>query len=232
MDLDWSEQSPHIRTLYRPWQQGDGYEEDVIAAAEARCGVRLSVTLRSFYRMWGCRQDLTRMNEVLLAPDEWVVHAGALIFCVENQSCSYWALPLAALTQADPPVVQAESGRERSVWEVEDDLEWRTCCPCVSIFLDALTYLHAFSGGAVHGAQSARLRPAPWQADWLERDWRKVKVMSLQVLAVENEWWDFPLYMRDGQALGWFDRCDAVDNSTQALDKLAQALAIDWERRW
>ncbi len=89
MDLDWSEQSPHIRTLYRPWQQGDGYEEDVIAAAEARCGVRLSVTLRSFYRMWGCRQDLTRMNEVLLAPDEWVVHAGALIFCVENQSCSY-----------------------------------------------------------------------------------------------------------------------------------------------
>src|SRR5258706_7718472 len=121
MDLDWSEQSPHIRTLYRPWQQGDGYEEDVIAAAEARCGVRLSVTLRSFYRMWGRRQDLTRMNEVLLAPDEWVVHAGALIFCVENQSCWYWALPLAALTQADPPVVQAESGRERAVWGGEDD---------------------------------------------------------------------------------------------------------------
>ena len=25
MEFDWSEQSPHIRSLYRPWQPGDGY---------------------------------------------------------------------------------------------------------------------------------------------------------------------------------------------------------------
>jgi hypothetical protein len=53
MDLDWSEQSPHIRTLFRPWQHGDGYPEDDLAAAEVRCGVRLPVTLRSFYGTWG-----------------------------------------------------------------------------------------------------------------------------------------------------------------------------------
>ncbi len=27
MELDWSEQLSHIRTLYRPWQPDDGYEE-------------------------------------------------------------------------------------------------------------------------------------------------------------------------------------------------------------
>jgi hypothetical protein len=233
MELDWSEQSPHIRTLFRPWQDGDGCEEDVITAAEARWGLRVPVTLRSFYRTWGHRRDLTQMNGHLLAPDKWVVHAGALIFCVENQSCSYWAVPLAALAEADPPVVQAESGRERSVWEVEDALEWQTCSQRVSRFLDALTYLHAFAGGAVHGTHSARLRPGVWQADWLEQNWQQVKVRSLQVLCTEeNDGWDFPLYVRDGQALEWFDRCDAVANNTEALDEIAHALTIDWEKRW
>lgn len=169
MELDWSAHAPHIRTLFRPWQYGDGYEEEDIAAAEARCGVRLPVTLRSFYRTWGRRRDLTQMNEVLLAPEQWVLQSNALIFCVENQSCAYWALPLGSLMEADPPVVEAESGRERSVWEVDHGLEWSTCCRRVSSFLDALTYLHAFSGGAVHGAQSARQRPQPWQVEWLER---------------------------------------------------------------
>jgi hypothetical protein len=49
MELDWSEQSPHIRTLYRRWQPGDGYEEAIIAAAEAKLGLRLPAILRNFY---------------------------------------------------------------------------------------------------------------------------------------------------------------------------------------
>ncbi len=48
MEPDWSEQSPHIRTLFRPWQPGDGYDEAEIEAAEARLGVRLPTTLRNF----------------------------------------------------------------------------------------------------------------------------------------------------------------------------------------
>ncbi len=48
MEPDWSEQSPHIRTLFRPWQPGDGYDEAEIEAAEARLGVRLPASLRNF----------------------------------------------------------------------------------------------------------------------------------------------------------------------------------------
>jgi hypothetical protein len=232
MDLDWSVHSAHIRTLFHPWHQGDGYEEEDIAAAEARCGVRLPATLRSFYRTWGRRRDLTQMNEWLLAPDQWVVHSGALIFCVENQACSYWALPLDALAEADSPVMQAESGPERSLQELQEELDWHIGCRGVSSFLDALTYLHAFSKGAIHGAHSARLHSQPWQQEWLEQNWQQVKVLPLQVLYPEENGLWHTLYVRDGQALDGFDRFFAVASTSEALDEIARALAIEWEESW
>jgi hypothetical protein len=234
MDLDWSEQSPHIRSLYSSWQPGDGYDEEAIASAEARCRVQLPAILRAFYATWGRRRDLTQMNEHLLAPDEWVVHSNALLFCVENQSCAYWALPLESLVEAVPPVVVAEAGPEMSVWEVTADLVWRTSHRRVSTFLDDLTYLHAFSGGAVHGAQSGRVRPLPEQTEWLERDWLKATVTPLFQLREPEatDWWGSPLYVRDGQALDWFDRFFAVADCAESLDRIAQVLAIDWEKRW
>jgi hypothetical protein len=234
MELDWSEQAAHIRTLYRPWQRGDGFDEEVIVAAEARCGVHVPQTLRAFYEAWGRRQDLTQMNECMLAPNEWVVHAGALIFCVENQSCAYWALPLEALGAADPPVVVAEAGPEMSVWEVTVELAWRASHQRVSAFLDDLTYLHAFSGGALHGAQSGWVHPVSQQAEWLERSWHQAAVTPLFQLRYPEatDWWGSPLYVRDGQALRWFHRFSAVAASHEALDDIAQTLAINWEKRW
>jgi hypothetical protein len=160
MNLDWSEQSPHIRTLFRPWRQGDGYTEDDIAAAEARYGVRIPATLRSFYGTWGRRRDLTRMNEDLLGPDTWAVHSNALIICAENQGCAYWALPMETLGEADPPVVVADDELS-TVWEVTDGLVWRASHPRASALLDDLTYGHAFAGGAVHGALSGRVHFLP-----------------------------------------------------------------------
>lgn len=238
MDLDWSEQSPHIRSLYAPWQPEDGYEDDVIAAAEARCGVRLPATLRSFYGVWGRRHDLTRMNECLLPPDAWVVHSNALIFCVENQACAYWALPLEALEGADPPILEADSGPEMSLRELTVDLAWRTRRQHVSAFLDDLTYTHAFSRGALNGAWSGPTYPEPWQVETLERDWRKATYMSMQLRSTAvndpavDGWLGSPLYVRDGQAIEWFHNFFAVANSEEALDEMAQALAIEWEERW
>lgn len=143
MNLDWSEQSPHIRSLYRPWQPGDGYEEEILAAAQTRCGVRVPATLRGFYETWGRRRDLTQLQEHLLAPDEWVVHAGALIFCVENQGITYWAVRQEVLAQTNPPVVIAEAGPEMSLDEVTAELVWHPSHQQVSDFLDDLTYMHA-----------------------------------------------------------------------------------------
>jgi hypothetical protein len=195
MDLDWSEQSPHIRTLFRPWQNGNGYTEDDIAAAEVRCGMRLPVTLQSFYGTWGRRRDLTQMNEYLLGPDAWAVHSNALIFCAENQGCAYWALPLEMLEEADPPVVVADDELP-SVWEVRDGLVWRPSHPQASAFLDDLTYGHAFAGGALHGAHSGRLRLLSWQTEWLERHWRTATRTAVDLRYPENgRGW--PLYVRD-----------------------------------
>jgi hypothetical protein len=234
-ELDWSAQSPHIQSLFRPWQPGDGYDEETLLAAEARLlpgGARLPATLRSFYRAWGRQSDLTQMNEHLLAPEQWVIHSGALIFCVENQRCAYWALPVES-PAADPPVVVAQAGPERAVWEVTADLDWRVSHPCVSLFLDALTYRHAFSGGALHGARSQRVRPVWWHVKWLEREWRETEAASLQVRDREASGWQgSPVYIRDGQAIEWCDRFWAVANRAEALDDIARVLEIDWEERW
>jgi hypothetical protein len=69
VELDWSEQSPHIRTLFRPWQPGDGYDEATLQAAEVRLGLRLPATLRRFYLAWGRRHDMTQMVDPLVPPD-------------------------------------------------------------------------------------------------------------------------------------------------------------------
>jgi hypothetical protein len=169
-----------------------------------------------------------------MMPQEWVVQSGAFIFCVENQSCAYWALSLDTLGEVDPPVVVAEAGPEMSVWEITAELVWRTSHRWVSAFLDDLTYLHAFAGGALHGAQSKRVRPQPQQAEWLEENWRQAAVTPLFQMRYPEAtgWWGSPLYVREGQALHWFDRFSAIAASANALDEIAQALVIDWEKCW
>lgn len=234
MDLDWSDQSPHIRTLYRPWQPGDGYEEADVAPAETRCGARLPATLRRFYATWGRRQDLTQLQEHLLAPDQWVVHSGALIFCVENQGVTYWAVQLHALAQLDPPVVIAEAGPELALREVTTELVWHPSHQHASDFLDDLTYMHAFAGGALHGAESPRVQPDPQALARLERDWRTARLTQMfQSHSVEPiEWRGPPVYVRDDHALWWFQQWSAVSGSEGALDEIARELDLGWETRW
>ena len=117
MEFDWSEQSPHIRSLYRPWQPGDGYDEAILQAAEVRLGVRLPATLRTFYLAWGRREDLTQTCYYLLNPEVLPIRANTLIFWVEEQSVAYWGIPREALAEPDPPVVVTWSGE--SGWEVD-----------------------------------------------------------------------------------------------------------------
>lgn len=57
-------------------------------------------------------------------------------------------------------------------------------------------------------------------------------MLPLQVRSPEENGLWYTLYVRDSQALDWFDCLNAVANSAEALDELAQALAINWEKRW
>jgi hypothetical protein len=135
MELDWSEQSPHIRSLYRPWQPGDGYDEATLQAAEVRLGVPLPATLRTFYLAWGRREDLTQASYYLLNSEDLLIRANTLIFWVEDQSVVYWGIPHEALAEPNPPVVITYSGE--SGWEVESELHWtpvmRTSPACLMI---------------------------------------------------------------------------------------------------
>src|SRR5215469_1109331 len=100
MELDWSEQSPHIRSLFRPWQPGDGYDEATLQMAETRLGVRLPRALRQFYLAWGRRSDLTKKQQPLLSPDELEFRGDVLFFWDENQSVVLWGIRCELLEEA------------------------------------------------------------------------------------------------------------------------------------
>lgn len=230
MELDWSEQSPHIRSLYRPWQPGDGYDEASLQAAEARLGVRLPASLWNFYLAWGRREDLTRTSDYLLTPEELLIQANTLIFCAENQSVVYWGMPRKALVEPDPPVVVTLSGP--SGWKVESELQWTPSHTHLSSFLDDLTYQHALAGGAIHKGVSARMPPQTQQLAWLEEAWGKARVTPTCFGLSPDDDVPFTLYIRKGQALLWVFECVAVAGEARALDEIAQALQIIWEERY
>ncbi|MFF0392665.1 SMI1/KNR4 family protein [Kitasatospora sp. NPDC004615] len=82
-----------------------GCTDAELDAAEARLGLRLPAALREAYRLIGNRPDLTSNQDTLLPPDKLYLDQDCLVYRVENQSCAYWGIPLAALDQDDPPTV-------------------------------------------------------------------------------------------------------------------------------
>ena len=72
--------------------------------AEAMVGTRLPERLRSFYRSWGRRDDLTRSRERLILPDVRFTFPDAVVICIENQGTIFWAILRESLADPDPPV--------------------------------------------------------------------------------------------------------------------------------
>ncbi len=236
MEFDWSEQSAHIRTLYAPWQPGDGYEEKTIVGAEARLGVRLPAPLRVFYQAWGQRKDFTQTHNSLLGPAELVGRPDALIFCAENQGVSYWAIQQEHLEQANPPVVRAEALHDWHWSDASSPLVWEPGHAHLSDFLDTITYLHAFCGGAIHGGWG-RFQPRETHGAWLEQHWHRIKVRPMALQLADGYDPGLPEYLdiygRHGQALDWFPSgCSAVTSTVEALDEIGQVFQVAWTHRW
>lgn len=233
MELDWSEQSPHIRSLFRPWQPSDGYDEATIQATEGRLDVRLPAILRNFYRAWGRRKDLTQRNHPLLSPDELLVRAGVLLFWVENQACWSRGIPLVTLGEADPPVMITEGGS----WKLQSEREWKPSHAHLSRFLDDVTYLHAFDGGAMHGGWTLPNHPGlpRHHVAWLEAQWSKATASPwIFGIAVEDPAFDaWPsVYVRDGQAFYEFGWSRLAVREAKVVDEIKQRFQITWRRRW
>ena len=225
MELDWSEQSPHIRMLFRPWQPGDGYDEATVQEAEARLSIRLPATLRNFYHAWGRRRDLTETLYLLLPPDHLRLQSDVLEFWVDTHAGVLWGIQCDQLAEADPPVVVA--------WDEEADLAWTPSHARLSDFLDDMTYQHALHGGAPYWGYSVERVQEPQQIRWLEDHWRKARVNTTAfegtLYAVKRP----IVYIREGQAASW-DHFTwlAAANSAEALEEIAQALQITWAQRW
>jgi hypothetical protein len=235
MELDWSRQSAHIRSLFRPWQPGDGYDEATIQEAEARIGARLPAPLRTLYRAWGHRDDLTMRQNFLRGLEYLEVKADTLVIFAENQATCCWGIPRAALSEADPPVVITDV-LER---EVASEDDWRPFQSHLSDFLDDMTYLHAFLRGAVHGGWRV-LDPPELLAHhkaWLEEHWSKAFVRLLAFgLSVDETGREpgplLPLYVRDGQAFDTFGAYHVAAREASAVDEIGQRLQLTWEGRW
>jgi hypothetical protein len=246
MELDWSEQSPHIRTLFRPWRPGDGYDEATFQAAEARLGLRLPATLRRFYLAWGRRHDLIQMVDPLVPPDALKLFGDVLSFWVENQAVVLWGIRRERLEEADPPVVVA--------WNEEGGLDWTPSHARLSDFLDDLTYQHALDGGALYLGRSREVVQEPQHLQWLEKHWSKARVGPACFHKTPDAPWWPTLFIREGQVLFWEDswwrvkarreeeqdgivqtyfwdssQWRAAGGSAEALREIAEALQITWE---
>jgi len=200
-------------------------KKTLIAATEAGLGVRLPAPLRIFYQAWGRRKDLTQINQYLLGPTGLVWRPDALVFCVENQGCCWWAIERKVLEEPDPPVVIADP-ENWNIKDIQAPLTWMPSHAHLSDFLDTITYFHALSGGAIHGGWTKRFHPQELQDAWLEQHWHRTTVGPMVFGPVDTYDGDLPFYVRNGQALAWFHGVSTAVRDVEALDEIGHALQV------
>lgn len=175
-----------------PIVAGDGRNDSELRAAESRLGFRLPASLREAYALVGRRNDLTRSQDRLLAPNEVGVDGTGqvLVFRVENQNVAQWGVPLSAVTEPDPPVVfrvESASKAERD-WQPFLD---RVSLACVEMVLSEWM----FSGEVF--ADSRELDDEA--VALLEKGFRRLPMP------------DYPFWAGpDGRPMRWFDGLGAV----------------------
>lgn len=115
-----------------------GLAEAKLAAAEEQFGVRLPLALRDYYLAVGNLHVLNDAHDHLLAPKDWFLDAGKLVFLVENQAVVYWAVEATHLPGDDPAVFQGVNlSPEPTEWHPTHDrcsefllviLHWQGVC--------------------------------------------------------------------------------------------------------
>ncbi|HEX8834169.1 MAG TPA: hypothetical protein VF719_08210 [Abditibacteriaceae bacterium] len=84
----------------------DGMGINRIEAAEQNLGLRLPLSLREYYRVAGCLDELNENYNRLYSPEELRIDDGYLVFMEENQVVVFWAVPVRHLCEEDPVVWQ------------------------------------------------------------------------------------------------------------------------------
>jgi hypothetical protein len=234
-DFLWSANAAWILAVFEPWEPGNGQSEEAIRGAEATIGARLPERLRSFYRSWGRREDITGSRDYLILPDERLVFSDAVVIAVENQGTIYWSILRESLSDPDPPVHFAEID-----WSDGSDTPsvgpWRLSHERVSDFLDALVLAHAFAKGAVHGADAPisandlnnLMRKIAISAQWTEIVIRSVP-WSIIPDGMERRW---SVFVGDSVVIDCSFGLLIAANSDDKIDAVANDLQIAWQDRW
>jgi hypothetical protein len=172
--------------------------------------------------LFGRRQDLTSVQDRLLGPDQLEVDmtGEVLIYRVENQSVAVWGGPLAAMAQADPPVVLARNF---------EDVGWEP-------------FLERFSVACVEMVLSESLFSAPVElSDNRELEPAEVGLVGQRLARLAMP--DYPMWALPGGSVRWFVDpevlvCDFAGTwlwvrarTTGALDAVRVALPGEWLMR-
>ncbi|WP_020475695.1 hypothetical protein [Zavarzinella formosa] len=141
-----------------------GVDERRLARAERRFGVVLPEALRGYYLTLGSLRELNDAHNRLLAPRDWFLDNGKLVFMVENQAVVYWGVEAATSPDDDPPVFQG-------VNRLPKEIEWHPECDRCSEFLLVMLHWQAVMGGLEWLGMADKAGPAV--ANHLAATWRR-----------------------------------------------------------
>ncbi len=98
-----------------------------------------ALALRDFYLGVGRLHQLNDAHDQLLAPKDWFLDGGKLVFLVENQAVVYWGVEAVQSPDDDPPIFRGVHLPERVSWLPDHD----RC----SEFLLVMLHWQAVNGG-------------------------------------------------------------------------------------
>ena len=161
-----------IGELYTPDSKSQGYDAEVIAAAEQRLGCSLPATLRDYYALFGQNEALNTTYNRLLPPQNiYYTNSGHLVFYEENQAVAVWGIDKNDLHRDDPPVYGSYD-MEREDWFEDSDT--------TAHFLLSMAYWQAALGGLLYTA--FREKPSAEMLAIIENNWSEQKGITNQYL--------------------------------------------------
>lgn len=129
----------------------DAVPPQAIDKAGAALQTTVPLALRDFYLQAGNARDFVAVYDQFLAPSEWGVQDGRLVFVEENQDVVRYGVDCGADAPADPPVWIATTG---------DALEWHPASDTCSGFIAAMLVWQGAFGEALPFTGTGLATPA------------------------------------------------------------------------
>ena len=105
--------------LFGGFTPADGLSEIELARVEARLGIKLPATLRTFYLLVGNNKVITRAHNRFMRPRSLSMYNNALVFLEQNQKVMFWGILRDDLIIYDPAVHQGNP--EETEWYPDGD---------------------------------------------------------------------------------------------------------------